>query len=106
MPSGPIVSLPERLIEDSQDRVSFRLILYYVIQTDSIACRLDVKSKDQQHGKAFSVEHRAPKPGDPAERDSPLVEPKGVIAATAIIADRKELLAALRNLADELEKMP
>jgi hypothetical protein len=49
--SGPsIPQYSESRIEDSQDRVSFRMITYYNIGVDGLVCRLDVKAKGQQHG--------------------------------------------------------
>lgn len=109
-PSGPALRAPfsgvaGTRVEDSLDRASFRLIIGYEIGTDSLYCRLDVKAGELQHGREFYIEQRDPVPGKPISRADPLIEPKGVFVAKALIADRTALVSALRDLANELGNM-
>jgi hypothetical protein len=88
------------LIEQSTDRASFRMVVTYEIQTDSLICRLDVKWLDKQLGEMFYVEQ--PKPTGRIMPTDPLIEPKGVITGSVVVADRATLIAALVKLTNHL----
>ena len=103
--SGPGISLPVEMLK-RDDLASFRLLVFYSVGTDDYNMRLDVKVGALQHGRTLPVALTLPKSGERIKADDPLIEPsRGLDRVASVLADRRELAMALRDLADKLENM-
>lgn len=104
---GPGFSIPKF---NNQLDVGFRVISDYQVQTDSVVTRFDVsiggpivKPGDKiyrgEKTKQFNVSINSTEPGV-----SSLLTPARVLGCVSIQTSAKELIAALRGLADKLEE--
>lgn len=83
---------------------SFRLLLLYIPTVDGFGVRLDAKiNKTQYHVGLNGVIAKDPDPEVPIQETDDLVMPKKAAEGINLKVNRVELIAALRELASDLE---
>lgn len=104
--SGPTMEWPEDTLTDSRELASFRALTTYNPMNDTMVLRLDVKVDELQHNVSLTLGRLPERFGERIRRTDPLIVPnKGVDVALGGLADRKTLVAKLKELAEKLEQM-
>lgn len=82
----------------------FRLLTDYVAMWDSLVLRIDVKFGDKQYAVGLSTSAPIkPKSGDKVTPFDDLISPPGYDCLNVKV-NKEQLISALRQLADKLEK--